>query len=245
MNMNTNTDDTPLDDRRFDRLVDGELTEEERRELLASLDDESGGWRRCALAFLQSQCWRDSFAAMMRQGIPGTADVKATRASHSPWPGRLGTILAMAASFLVALWVGSLLQQARVGHFAAPSGPMGEVARTVSGREQPDRSLAGGAPNAPSASSPWRMVTVSSPAGSPRPGASVSLPAVERDNVDEHWLRSLPPAMSDNVVQAFNRTGHQVEQHRELVPVPLQDGRQVVVPVDQVDVHYVGNNTTY
>ena len=48
----------PLDDSRFDRLVDGELSEEERRELLAGLDAEPGGWRRCALAFLESQCWK-------------------------------------------------------------------------------------------------------------------------------------------------------------------------------------------
>ena len=58
--MNTNSDNTSLDDPRFDRLVDGELSEPERRELLAGLDSEPGGWRRCALAFLESQCWKQS-----------------------------------------------------------------------------------------------------------------------------------------------------------------------------------------
>jgi hypothetical protein len=42
----------------IDRLVAGELTEVERRELLLSLESEPDGWRRCALAFLEDQAWR-------------------------------------------------------------------------------------------------------------------------------------------------------------------------------------------
>jgi hypothetical protein len=43
-----------------------------------------------------------------------------------------------------------------------------------------------------------------------------------------------------DVLQAFQRMGHQVEQQRELVPVEMQDGRRLVVPVDKVEVHFVG-----
>ena len=43
------------DDILFDRLVDGELSSTERRQLIASLDDRPGGWRRCALAFVEAQ----------------------------------------------------------------------------------------------------------------------------------------------------------------------------------------------
>src|SRR5690349_18552203 len=45
------------DSRVLDRLVDGELSELERQELLSALDDEPAGWRRCALAFLEAQTW--------------------------------------------------------------------------------------------------------------------------------------------------------------------------------------------
>ena len=34
-------------DLRFDRLADGELAPDEYRALLATLDDEPSGWRRC------------------------------------------------------------------------------------------------------------------------------------------------------------------------------------------------------
>jgi len=87
------------------------------------------------------------------------------------------------------------------------------------------------------------MVTVSAPTGAAGADSSFSLPAVERDNLDPQWLQSLPPAIPDDVMQALVRTGHEIEQYRELVPVPLRDGRKLVVPVDKVNVRYVGNRT--
>lgn len=42
----------------LDRLVDGELGEAERRSVLRALEDRSGQWRDCALAFLESQAWQ-------------------------------------------------------------------------------------------------------------------------------------------------------------------------------------------
>jgi hypothetical protein len=89
------------------------------------------------------------------------------------------------------------------------------------------------------------MVTVAAPGEAVNAGATLRVPAVERNKVDQEWLQKLPPAVPDDVMQAFNRTGHRIEQQTELVPVRLQDGRQLVVPVDQVKVHYVGNGDTY
>ncbi len=74
-----------------------------------------------------------------------------------------------------------------------------------------------------------------------QPGPSINLPAIERDRLDKDWMQSVPPAIPEKVREALARTGHEVQQRRELVPVQLKDGRQLVMPVDQVDVHYVGN----
>ncbi len=87
------------------------------------------------------------------------------------------------------------------------------------------------------------MVTVSAPAGSAHAGSSLDIPAIERNAIDPDWLRSLPSPVPDDVLQALNRTGHEVQQHRQFVPVPLKDGRRLIVPVDQVDIHYVGDET--
>lgn len=56
-----------IHDELFDRLVDGELSEAERHELLKRLDESPQNWRRCALAFLEAQSWRESVGEMFAQ----------------------------------------------------------------------------------------------------------------------------------------------------------------------------------
>ena len=50
------------DDPRIDRLVTGDLTPEERRALIGELESDPQGWQDLATAFLEAQCWRESFA---------------------------------------------------------------------------------------------------------------------------------------------------------------------------------------
>jgi len=252
-----NTDDT-----RFDRLVDDELSEEERRELLGQLDDEPGGWRRCALAFLEAQCWRETLGEMpdLRDSLsaalrPAEENAGETPALHvdvpqrSPWLGQLKMLSAMAASFLVAMWLGTMAHRAWVGHprVSAGTDTSGEIANIAKGLRplvtpnQPDSGLASAPLRSGVGPSPWHIVTVSAPSDGQHPRASIDVPAIERNTIDEQWVQSVPPAIPDNVLQALARTGHQIEQQREFVPVPLKDGRQLVVPVDRVNVHYVGS----
>ena len=128
----------------FDRLVDGELGEVERRELLVRLESEPGGWRRCALKFLESQCWKEAIGGETRSvsEVPETLTRIVTRsvseapetlaeiASEAPriaspaarWAGRFGTLAAMAASFFVALSLGSLVHRTAT---VAPGGAIG------------------------------------------------------------------------------------------------------------------------
>ncbi len=227
--MNTTINDDSLMDARFDRLVDDELSERERRELLAGLDNEPGGWRRCALAFLESQCWKKAVRTPARheeKAAPNRIAAPKPLESHRPrWRSHLGTLAAMAASFLIMFYAASLLLRTETEQPANSTGITGEVA--VNTHANPTK--------------PWQMVTVPSPTENGDKGQALHLPAVEREKVDPQWLNKLPPAVPDDVMQAFHRTGHQIEQQRELVPVPLKDGRQLVVPVDQVNVRYVGN----
>ena len=72
------------DDLRFDRLVDDELSDTERRQLLASLDDEPGGWRCCALAFLEAQAWRQTMRDVPRCGSAEAIEDDCPIAAESP-----------------------------------------------------------------------------------------------------------------------------------------------------------------
>jgi len=51
----------------LDRLVDGELAEGERREVLRTLERQPDGWRQCALAFLEAQSWGEALTQLARQ----------------------------------------------------------------------------------------------------------------------------------------------------------------------------------
>src|SRR5438876_11522290 len=81
------------DRRLLDRLVDGELPERERRELLLRIEKEPDGWRRCALAFLEAQIWRQALAtAAGTDELPGrcvvlTGETPVLGAVHPALPG--------------------------------------------------------------------------------------------------------------------------------------------------------------
>jgi hypothetical protein len=225
----------------FDRLADGELSEAQRRELLAGLDDEPDGWRRCALAFLESQCLREAFADTERKSpeeeLAAATPSQITAVSPrpiSPWAGRLGTVMAMAASFLAALWLGTLIIGGRPSGVSLPGG--NEAMQLAADKSTPAKSTL---PDNTAAGS-WRLVSISGPTLDGRPGQSINLPAVERDNIDQQWLDAVPRPMPDEIVKALERTGHEVRQWREVMPVQMNDGRQLVLPVDQIEVRYVG-----
>jgi hypothetical protein len=262
-------DMTADDDRRFDLLVDGELSESERRELLSGLDDEPGGWRRCALAFVEAQSWRRELGAVREEAARRPADAVSTRmsaasaaAEHRPvwWLRTSGTILAMAASFLAAMalgwWVfgpggaGDLapVPPVRVagdglppaGATAVPEPGPGQLAEPQLVRQEP---AVPREPGAPPEDTPgqWRWFALAPADGLAEGAEPMLLPGFEPRQFDEDWLRSLPGGLPPEVLHALREAGHHVRHHRDLVPFSLEDGRRLLVPVDELDVHYAGN----
>ncbi len=83
-------------DEELDRLVDGELTHEERRALIARLEADPDGWRRCAVAFLEAQAWREAMGEML--AAPSAPIIAKRRRSH-PLPRRLTFAAGLLAAF--------------------------------------------------------------------------------------------------------------------------------------------------
>ena len=227
------------DDRRLDLLVDGELGEAQRRALLCQLDHEPGGWRRCALAFLEAQSWKKEFGAIVAPAAARPQSPPARRQRTRQW---LGTAMAMAASFLVALVVGRQILVPSRGPGLRPSAEIASAGKSIvpAGSARRQENSSGLAQARQGAADQWELVTLAGPRGADGVVQTIRLPAVRRETLDPQWLENLPQAVPADVLRALQQAGHEVQQHRELVPLEMQDGRRLVVPVDQIQVHYVG-----
>ncbi len=232
----------PMDernDRRLDLLVDGELNENDRRELLCGLDGEPDGWRRCAIAFLEAQAWKQAVGAMFRPAAQ--AEAKPRAAKTADWRRRVEMALAIAASFFVALAVGMHLRSGG-SNLAARTGSLGGMTPAMTRVSPPGP---GGVQQfaQPAASlSPLQTVALTARGADGKPH-TFALSAVEGDRITEAWIRDLPTPVPPAVLQALTASGQQVQQRRILVPVQMPDGRRLVVPVDEVKIHFVGRPT--
>ncbi len=262
-------DQHQIDERQIDRLVDGELNEAQRRELLLALDRSPDGWRRCALAFLEAQCWGEALRAIGHRahaaGTPSPAGafpqapyplgpaaaaagfLAAKRGKKAwPWLVRTAAGMAIAASLLAAAVLGALWQQWRsVSGFVAkqdvPSDTASLAASTVEEPQHTEDFLPPPQWATADDAQRWHTVTLALHDGSGVPGNAVQLPVREHDHLEEALLEELPASLPPDIWESLERAGCRVVQQRQLMPLPLGDGRMLVVPVDSVELTFVGH----
>ena len=236
-----------IDDGQLDMLVDGELSEHQRRDLLYRLNEEPDGWRRCALAFLEAQSWREAMQADGRESHnpPAVAPSKTQQLPRRRWL----TISAMAACFLLAFGAGMALD--RTARRAADPAPVmvtpAHVAETspetpaLGALQHEEIAIAEPSPPATELNVPYQYVSI--PAEDPDSGKheSIRLPVVPQEYLGDGWPDRLPAVLPDRVVRSLQRRGHDVVQHRRLIPFQVSDGSRVVFPVDEVEFVPVAN----
>ena len=135
----------------------------------------------------------------------------------------------LAATFAAGLAVGGFA--AGLGRGAAPrsAAPGGDRARP-----EPD-------PPAGRRAEPIREVGwVDLVDGSAGRGARPAGPDPLGAGPGRRWLSERPPSVPEYVRAQWERQGYQVEERRRLVSVELEDGRRVSIPVDEVELEYVG-----
>jgi hypothetical protein len=244
----------PLNDRLVDRIVDGELTPAELRAAIDCLDREPDGWKRCALAFLEAQCWRESFRAMGQsaalsvesRSLSVTKAIPSPKRNRRPWLNVSIAAGLVAASFAMG-WVGhgarSLSRDARtpIVRAGANAKPLGSdlqsesLNQTVVDHHEPTREKH----TLPTVKEVVRSVGRVH-IGNESTGADV--PILAGPGITEQWLRDQPPPLNQHREVALQRQGYQVDQRRRLIKTTLADGRRVTVPIDQVQIRYTGNN---
>ena len=230
-------------ERQVDLLVDGELSEADRRALLLQLEHEPDGWRRCALAFLEAQSWRAELAQIappaakpasaepVSQAAPAIAG-SGPNGRRQNWRQYVATTLRIAASFIIALVVGMGLSGNWSGGLHSPDASV--VTTATKEFPLPSPVVTHGAAVVPAADG-LEMVTLAD-----GQGGTFLVPAQRRDALDQEMLKNIPDAIPQELQQAFEQSGHRVVQQREIVPVQMKDGRRLVVPVDHIEIHYVG-----
>ncbi|HZZ30203.1 MAG TPA: hypothetical protein VFE46_19550 [Pirellulales bacterium] len=247
---------------RLERWADGELNADQQRQLLSVLESQPDGWRRCALAFIEAQALRDELRQLTAKktaaGTSGPAvHLAAPALRHGGFRMSRLNWFALAASVLVAFTLGM------AAHGVLPIGsPAGQANNSTIVQATPDAVSPAAAPSnnstpaantsplevsandsvvasnsATTNSSKWQSLKVTLPTASGQGEQTVEVPlvAASEDNV-QTLLASQQPVLSDTAVQTLESTGHAVEQHRAYYPVQLEDGTQVVLPMDFVEV---------
>jgi hypothetical protein len=218
---------------RIDALVCGELPEDERRELVSWLEADASRWRACGLAFLEAQVWAEALetegSGFRVQGsgergqrsevgsqkalVVGTVH----RAGGRSW---LAPLIVLAAS-IAAFMCGLGFQQWRQG--SRESEP--PIAR-------PDLPL----DQSPLATGP--LVASVPVTGGPlgNISATIQFPVLPVEASAGQAASSVP----DHVRRQWERRGYELVEQRRYLPARLPDGKQVMVPVNEVKMKFVG-----
>lgn len=212
----------------FDRLVDGELSAAERQRLLASLDGQENGWRRCALAFLESQAWGGELKRMAAEPVEAAADSSAkpaTRTSSHSTPTKFGQWLAVAACLLVAF---------SLGWIASSTDPDKPTAIDVAGTDEPtvERLEMPLREDLPIENDDAITLLVRDTSGTNR---RLQVPLMEVEALDDQFANALPAELRDR----FRDRGFDVQRRRRFAPMFFEQDKELVPMVVPVDDTYL------
>jgi hypothetical protein len=223
------------DNAQLDRLVDGELSADERAEFLRSLDERPDGWRRCALAFLEAQAWRGEFRQLVRE--PEAAIEAHVIPATRPGIGRRNIRIALswagiAASLLVAFSLGFLQ---RGSDQSVNNAPIADV--TI----DPSNQIAEGdpAPRPELANPDVLTLWARDESGRPR---SIRVPLMDAGALDRQLGVEFLPGMPAHVRSRLHDDGYDVQSKRRYAPLWLENGQRMVLPVEDTKIVPVSQN---
>lgn len=236
-----------VDQGAIDRLVDGELDDHARQNLIRSLDAVPDGWKRCAVAFLEAQSWRRAVEGFASESPHGNGDrllplaaappvSAAARASRRIAARAFGRAIGLAALIAVAFGAGLISAGALGRAGPVPGHPHGaggvQIARDSPGPVRPSPE------QPPTDGRSTVLIDGATTAPMSRP---VKVPLVAATgSEDVRRLLHQPPALPEYLRRQFERKGYRIESDRRMISMELADGRQVAVPVETLKYQFVG-----
>ncbi len=216
------------------------------------------------MAFLEAQAWGQSFRSIVREGDAGDqrpadraaapeasgpegsvasakADLASQRASH--W--RRGVrYVSLAASFFLAFALGMTLKGKLHAPWRTEAPPAAQPGpEAIAEAPLPDNpSAADEAAPASTRRPRWGTVRVVADRDGDGVEEEFRMPAIDAPEADiEHWLRMSASTAPNSLLRELERRGYRVQSRRRLLPIPLEDGRRMYTPVQDVQVQYVGH----
>jgi hypothetical protein len=228
MNHNISNDDVL-----FDRLADGELGAGERRALVESLDSRTDGWRRCALAFLEAQSWRSDLRSVAAAPVATPVSDKAIAPNpvskrRTVWAA--AEWFAVAAALMLAFKAGGWQRNSGIPVASNTTGPTNQIASAppAVGTTAPSNSKPGDAINL------W----VRDDGGKLQ---RVRVPLVDANSLDHQYGTIFQTGVPDDVRNRLKDQGLAVQSKRQYAPMWLDNGRPMVVPVEDTKIVPVSN----
>jgi hypothetical protein len=221
--------DSHISDAELDRLVDGELSRERYRELLANLDADPDGWKRCAIAFLESQAWRGE----LRMAVPQQPATPRVEKPARPVRQHMRAFLSFAAGFAIAISLGLAARTPFRDATAIPEAAIrADRSQPPNGPARADAALAK-PPFAPSDPT-WGHLTLAIDRGDGT-DQEIQLPVLRTGAIEEDLLeqvRDLPP----EIIRDLQQMGYQVQRDARWESIELTRGWRVMVPLGEFEI---------
>lgn len=235
---------SPINELELQRCVDGELPLAQRRELIEQLEQNIGGWKTLALAFLEAQEFNAASAEFRDGPAAAPSVIKSVRETAGPRTAfpLVAQSLALAASVGVAFWLGTRTggnANVELADKNRPSAATGAANDETPKTYRPDdsndsTSLASN--NASRGPQPTAVLKL------PFTGAGdeeLEIPVYDQRKVADDDGPEIPLVWpSNDKSTALSSSGYRVTSEKNLLSIPLETGATVYVPVEVSGVTY-------
>ncbi len=135
--------------------------------------------------------------------------------------------LTIAASLVVAFGLGTRFAPSQ----QAPSEPAtpAQVAVAAASELEPAPQIAEETPQ-------WETLTLAATDGADA-GDQFQLRVLNAEGSEDDWTSDEESGLPANLQNLLEASGLQVERQRRLLPIDLSDGRRMVVPIVEIDIH--------
>ncbi|MEL6110642.1 MAG: hypothetical protein AAFU85_31940 [Planctomycetota bacterium] len=246
---------------RIELLAEGELSSDQRYQLIDELDAQPARWREAAFALMEQRKVHSAVGAVIAEDRAGATQPRESVVASSPQLVRkrsiesLGRVIGLAAVFLAIFSFGLV-----AGRRHASSQTESSRA-SLSTENQLAKTLSHSSSNAPvlipRVGSDLAVGSVqgagnsnAQQAGSNEQGivgyvhwrsrVGITRLPVFDGSASEQWLAANPPRIDERLARVLARSGWQVTPARRLVSMQFDSGDTFTIPIDDLTYQYVG-----